>query len=167
MRLYVPATTADLLPADAPSDVAVGAPPSLRRLASAVTPGLRAALPDEDDEGLELSAFLTAADLSVLEIAATGASPRRVVLAVETDAGAVRDRDVPPGLADLPSIVGVVDLAWRDVVAIHLDDDAPATAALVRRAVDEEAALEELGEVDLQWFDPSELGDLRVLLSDS
>jgi len=167
VRLYVPATTADLLPADAPIDAAAGATPSLRRLASAVTPGLRAALPDEDDEGLELSAFLTAADLSVLEIAATGAPPRRVVLAVEADAGTVRDGEVPAGLADLPSIVGVVDLAWRDVVAIHLDDDAPATAALVRRAVDEEAALEELGEVDLQWFDPSELGDLRVLLSDS
>lgn len=152
MRHYIPATTADLL---------AGTP--LRRAASAVTPALRAALPGEDDEGLEFSAFLTAADLSTLEIAASDAAPRRVVLAAEiSDPRPVSP--APQDVAELPSVLGVVDLDWADVVAIHLDDDDDATAALVRRALQEDEALETLGDIDLLWYDPSELAALQAAL---
>lgn len=163
MRLYVPATVDELLATEPP-----------RRVASTVTPALRSALPEEDDEGLELSAFLTAADLSALCLAESGAAPRRVVLAVEVDPGRVRPGSPSAGSAgvpaaadpaDLPSVLGVVDLAWSDVVAVHLDDDAPDVAALVSRAADDEDALEELGDVDLLWYDASELPALRSTLS--
>lgn len=153
MRLYVPATIPDLL---------AGVP--LRGVASTVTPALRAALPDEDEEGLELSAFLTAADLSALQVAGVAAPPRRVVLAVEVGASLAPIAPAGPELAELPSVLGVVDLAWSDVVAVHLDDDDARTAELVRKSSQDDAALEELGDVDLLWYHPSELPGLRAAL---
>lgn len=163
MRLYVPATITELAAAKPP-----------RRVVSSVTPALRAALPEEDDEGLELSAFLTAADLSALCVAESGAPPRRVVLAVEVEAGRVPS-GVPSGdlpgvsesvdAAELPSVLGVVDLAWNDVVAVHLDDDDAEVAALVSRAAQDADVLEELGDVDLLWYDASELPALRTTLN--
>lgn len=143
MRLYVPATLADL-----------AAPDLTSRPASAVTPALRAALVDEDEEGLEMSAFLTAADLAVLRLA-DGAGPwRRVVLALEV-ADAVAMGPVAADLAHLPSLVGELPVTpWGRVVSIHVDE--PEAEERVRAALDDDDAYAELAEVDLLWFDPSE-----------
>ncbi|PWD52150.1 hypothetical protein C8046_17365 [Serinibacter arcticus] len=147
MRLYVPAVLSDL-----------AAPELTPRPACAVTPALRSALPEEDEEGLELSAFLSAADLAVLRLAdaadALPAVPRRVVVALEvpdtTPLGAV-----PGDLVELASVVGEIPATgWSAVVSIHVDE--PEAADAVRAALTDDAAFEELGEVDLLWFHPSE-----------
>ncbi|TNU75950.1 hypothetical protein FH969_05225 [Miniimonas arenae] len=151
MRLYLPATAADL--AD---------PDGVRAVASAVTPALRAALSEEDEEGLELSAFLTAADASVLRVARLGARPRRVVLAVEVDD--VRpDEAAPEELRGLPSVLGVVAVPWSHVVAVHVDD-AEAEELVAAAVGGDEEAFDALVEIDLLWFDPSELADVRAEL---
>lgn len=191
MRLYLPATTADLL--DLLAD------PANRHAGpgSGVTPALAAALPEEDEEGLELSAFLTAADLAVLRIAGSGAPPCRVVLAVdlpqqavtpfgsgsgsESAAGSGSESASGPGAGArtgpdaaaltpdptaLPSLVGTVEVGAEDLVAVHVDDPV-GDLALVRAAVaGDEEAFDELVDLDLLWYDPSELDALRELLAD-
>ncbi|MDD9206081.1 hypothetical protein PU560_06295, partial [Georgenia sp. 10Sc9-8] len=67
MRIYLPATSADLS-----SDAGL-----LPRWAHAVTPALRTALPDEDEESHEMSALLAAADASVGLLEADDSLPRR------------------------------------------------------------------------------------------
>jgi len=147
MRLYVPATLADLeLPEIGP------------RPACAVTPALRAALPEEDEEGLELSAFLSAADLAVLRLADTAGPHRRVVLALEVPAAtsfaALTDSGAAAG-ADLGCVVGELPTTpWSALVSIHADE--PEATDAVRAALSDDAAFEELADVDLLWFDPSE-----------
>lgn len=159
MRLYVPAVLADLeLPEIGP------------RLACAVTPALRAALPEEDEEGLELSAFLSAADLAVLRLADGQGPYRRVVLALELPdstsfaapsaagggtgdevAGAVGAAD----LADLGCVVGEIPpTPWSALVSLHVDE--PEASDAVRAALTDDTAFEELAEIDLLWFHASE-----------
>lgn len=157
VRYYLPIAVEELLALLADPEATHTAP------ASAVTPALRAALPEEDEEGLELSAFLTAADLAVLRIARLGARPVRVVLSVDLPAGAASATDPADGLA-LPSSAGSVSVRRADLVAVHVDDpqaDEPLLAAAV--AGDQEA-FDELAEVDLLWFDPSEFAELTALL---
>ncbi|WP_284249349.1 DUF6912 family protein [Litorihabitans aurantiacus] len=147
MRLYVPATLGDL------------ARPELGpRPACAVTPALRAALPEEDEEGLELSAFLSATDLAVLRLAdAPGEPRRRVVVALEVSD--VAFAPVPADLADLAAVVGVVPaVPWACVVSLHLDE--PEAADAVAAALADDDAFDALGEIDLLWFDPSERAHL-------
>lgn len=156
MRVYLPATVADL-----PLPTA-----GLSRVGSAVTPALRAALPEEDEDGLEMSAFLTAADLSVLRIAETGAAPRRLVLSVEIDDDAVAPlpADLPETLAGLPSLLGTVRVRPQDLVALHLD--AGSASDLVRAAVaGDDDAFDTLAEEDLLWYDPIELSQVLAALT--
>lgn len=151
MRTYLAATLNDL------PDLAAG----VELMASAPTSALAAALPEEDTEGLEMSAFLTAADLSVLRIAERGAPARRVVLSVDVAAHHTTElpADLPDPLRGLPSLVGLVRAQLADVVAVHVDDDA--AVDLVRAAAaGDQAAFDELVEEDLLWYDPSELRDL-------
>ena len=71
MRIYLPSTLAEL-----------GAKGGLSpRPVHAVTPALRAALPDEDDEGLEYAAQLLAADDSLDRLDGSVPSGRRRVVA--------------------------------------------------------------------------------------
>ncbi|PFG20321.1 DUF6912 family protein [Serinibacter salmoneus] len=145
MRLYLPAVVADL-----------AAPEISPRVASGVTTALTGALPEEDEEGLEHSAFLTAADLSALLLTAvdTGRPARRCVLAV--DVAAPSWQAPPDDLAHLPSVLGILGpLPWQALVAIHLDE-ADVRDALDLMGHNEEAAWRELGERDLLWFDASE-----------
>ena len=82
MRIYIPATAADL-----------SAPEISARPAHAVTAQLARALPEEDEEGLEVSASLCAADASVVLLAepeAAGLADRRIVIAADVDAENVR-----------------------------------------------------------------------------
>jgi len=147
MRIYLPATSADL-------SRPAGVPP---RWGHAVTDELRRALPEEDDEGLEASALLAAADESIAHLrAAASALPRRVVLAADVpDAGVVvpeRARPWREGDDQLPSAVEVrATVPWDAVVSIHVDDadaEPDVTAALA-----EDDAVDRAAEHDLLWHD--------------
>ncbi|WP_448073096.1 DUF6912 family protein [Georgenia yuyongxinii] len=150
MRVYLPATAADLREG-------TGLAP---RWAHAVTPALRGALPEEDEEGLEMSATLAAADESVARLAADGSVPRRVVVAADVPDASV----VPPevlGEDQLETAVEVVaPVPWSVVVAI-LVDDADATGDVAAAAAGDDAALDRAAERDLLWFDVVELAGLR------
>ena len=150
MRLYLPATAADL-------DDSTGITP---RWAHAVTPALRAELPEEDDEGLEMTAMLAAADESVRRLAADGSVPRRIVVAADVPDTSV----LPPEVLDedqLPTAVEVVTpVAWSRVVALHVDE-AEAAADVAAAAAGDDDALERAADRDLLWFDVIELDDLR------
>jgi hypothetical protein len=110
MRVYLPAVAADLT-----EDLR---PP----LVHAVTPAVRAEFPGEDEETLELIAFLAAADDSVRLIAERSAPPRRVVLAAD---GPVLPSN--PGGEDELATVLVPDgpCPWDSVVSIHVEAPTP------------------------------------------
>lgn len=150
MRLYLPATARDLHDED-------GIGP---RWAHAVTQALRAELPDEDEEGLEMTATLAAADESVRLIAADGSVPRRVVVVADVPDQAVQVPEVL-GEEQLPTAVELVrPVAWGDVVTLHVDEADAADDVRAAAAGDDEA-LERAAERDLLWYDVVELGDLR------
>lgn len=148
MRIYVPATFAEL-------DQRHGLAP---RLVHAVTPGLRAALPDEDEEGLEYAAQLLAADDSLERLADVAAPRRRVVITV----------DVPEAVVDAvedahaPSVVRLTTtVGWDDVACAHVDE-AAAEPDVVAALGGDDDAMERLAERDLLWYDVSELGHLTA-----
>lgn len=145
MRIYLPATLDELdaftlLPA---------------RGAHAVTPALRAALPDEDEEGLEFAAQLAAADDSLLRIAAApSAPPLRLVVSADVPDAIVGEPDQASPAPSAVDLLGVVQRGW--VVCVHVDE--PVASADVTAALDgQEAAIERLAERDLLWYDVSEL----------
>ncbi len=152
MRLYLPATLDDL---DPDADGAVTLTP---RVAHAVTPALRAALPDEDEEGLEFSAHLAAADDSLALVGESAdAPPLRLVVTVDVPPEAVREA----GSLDAgPSAVELVTRVGRDAIAcVHVDE--PALREDVRAALaGDEAAAERVADADLLWYDVAELGEL-------
>jgi len=147
VRIYLPSTLAELADPE-------GLGP---RVVHAVTPALRAALPDEDEEGLEYAAQLLAADDSVDRLAQAPTSWRRVVVAAD-----VSD-DVVSAVADDDEVASAVQLLalvpWSDVACAHVDEEA--AEADVRAAVEGDVeAAEMLVERDLLWFDVSELPGL-------
>ncbi|MDO4242282.1 MAG: hypothetical protein Q4C85_00700 [Actinomyces sp.] len=154
MRVYLPATGADL-----------SAPRVSARRAHAVTPALAAALPEEDEEGLEVSASLCAADTSV-ELLATGArelADRRVVLAADVDPELVREvaveGDVLPGTVEL-----LGEVSWEQVAALLVDEAGAEADVSLARTGDEEA-FERTAEADLLWYDVSEREALAAELA--
>lgn len=157
MRIYLPAALSDLS----------GFPTSTLAptVAFAVTPELAAALPDEDEEAVEFSAFLAAADTAVEHLAEALSRgeeivPRRVVITAELSPSSVR----PDRGHGHPGAVVPPEVAWSDVVAAHLDE--PDAAPEVEEAArGDEAAAERLAERDLLWYDPSELARLVADLS--
>lgn len=147
MRIYLPSAWSEL------ADPA-GLEP---RVVHAVTPALRAALPDEDEEGLEFSAQLLAADDSLERMGPEPAVARRVVIAADVPEDAVAPLDDPD---EIPSAVRLlVPVSWDDVACAHVDE--AAAEAQVRAALggDDQAA-EDLVERDLLWYDASELAGL-------
>ncbi|PVU83957.1 hypothetical protein DDP54_02560 [Cellulomonas sp. WB94] len=121
----------------------------------AVTAALRAALPDEDEEGLEFVALLAAADEVLLRLAGRPDAPRlRLVLSVdvpEADLTAVDDDERAPSAAQLR-----VAVKRDDIVCAHVDE--PAASADVERAVaGDSGAVERLDDLDLLWYDATEL----------
>lgn len=156
MRIFLPATAATLrrLP---------GAPIEAR-VAFAATPELARVLAGEDDEVVEFSAFLAAADTSVELLAEAQAAgelvaARRVVVTAELAPSSVR-RD---GTHGHPGAVVVPPVAWQDVAAIHVDE-AEAAPDVQSAAGGDPGALERLAERDLLWYDPSELDRLVTQL---
>lgn len=147
MRIYLPATSADL-------SRPAGVPP---RWGHAVTAELRRALPEEDDEGLEASAMLAAADESIAHLrAASSALPRRVVLAADVPDSSVvvpeRARPWREGDDQLPSAVELrATVPWDAVVSIHVD--APDAEPDVTAALEDDAAIDQAAEHDLLWHD--------------
>ncbi|MDC7121141.1 hypothetical protein OMK64_06285 [Cellulomonas fimi] len=143
MRVYVPATL-DEIPG-----------PLTARTAHAVTPALRAALPDEDDETVEFVAQLAAADDALDLLGARPDAPRlRLVVSVDvSEASVVEVGD--DGAA--PSAVRLAgDVQASDVACVHVDE--PEAADDVRAALAGDAeARERLEERDLLWYDVSEL----------
>lgn len=154
MRIYLPATASDLA-ADA---VTV-------RRAHAVTKALVAALPEEDEEGLEVSASLCAADSSLVLLAEPASSDepdRRVVIAADVSADAVTE--VPAGEDVLPGTVEVTEpVGWDDVAAV-LIDEADAEADVRAARAGDEKAFERAAEADLLWYDVSERAALAAEL---
>ncbi len=148
MRIYVPATFAEL-------DQRHGLAP---RLVHAVTPGLRAALPDEDEEGLEYAAQLLAADDSLERLADSAAARRRVVITVDVPEAVVEAVDD----AHAPSVVRLTTtVGWDDVACAHVDE-AAAEPDVVAALDGDDDAMERLAERDLLWYDASELGHLTA-----
>ncbi|MGO1172702.1 MAG: DUF6912 family protein [Actinomycetaceae bacterium] len=146
MRIYLPATPDELASAPAATH------------AHAVTSDLMAAVPDEDEEGLEVIAFLAAADDSVRLHADRGADvgrALRVVLAADVPGGTVTPED-----GDLPSFVRLdAPVEWDEVAAIHVDEES-AEEEVRRAAGGDDDAFERVAELDLLWFGPGERADL-------
>jgi hypothetical protein len=147
VRIYLPATLDELQP-DSPALTV--------RRAHAVTPALRAALPDEDDEALEFVAQLEAADDSLALLArATGAPRLRVVVSADVPDAAlapVADGDAPPSAVD---VVSPVDARH---VACFLVDEPAAARDVALAAGGDAAATARLEEADLLWYDVTERG---------
>ena len=151
MRIYLPATLTEL---DDPDGLAP-------RPVHAVTPALQAALPDEDEEGLEYAAQLLAADDS-LDLLADAPRPVRRRLVVAADVNEDEIEALPADDAHAPSLVRLlVAVPWDVVACAHVDEPeahADVTAAL---SGDDDAA-ERLADRDLLWYDRSELGRLAA-----
>ncbi|HHW82893.1 MAG TPA: hypothetical protein GX743_03580 [Actinomycetales bacterium] len=149
MRIYLPATLEDLS-----ADTLVAA------RVHAVTAQLRRELPDDDEEMLELVAFLAAADDSVRLIAERGASPRRLVISADVLDGSVG----PAPSEDIETaLIPGGPVPWELVVAVHVDD-AEASEEVSAAAAGDEGAFDALGERELLWYDASELEELRAEL---
>jgi len=149
VRIYLPATLDEIAPGTTGLEA---------RRAHAVTGALRAALPDEDDEGLEYAAQLAAADDSLERLRRSPSAPRlRVVVSVDVPEAvvvAVSDPQASPSTVEMVSGVGLVD-----VVAVHVDE--PETAADVAAALaGDPEAVERVEEADLLWYDVTELGHI-------
>ena len=154
MRIYLPSTLSEL-------GAKGGLPP---RAVHAVTPALRAALPDEDEEGLEYAAQLLAADDSLDRLdGSVPAGRRRVVVAADVPEVVIdsvdADEDLAPSAVRLTTSVG-----WDSVACAHVDEPA-AEADVVAALGGDEAALERLAERDLLWYDASELERLKAKVS--
>ncbi|MGY4643065.1 DUF6912 family protein [Cellulomonas sp. URHB0016] len=149
MRIYLPATLDEL----APDSLSLAA-----RRAHAVTPALRAALPEEDEEGLEFAAQLAAADDSLALLGDQPDAPRlRVVVSVDVPDRAVVTATDPD---DAPSAVDLLDdLGREDIACVHVDEP-EAREDVGRAAAGDEAALAALDERDLLWYDATELGEI-------
>jgi len=153
VRLYLPATLDELDPLGS-DDPTIGLAP---RVAHAVTPQLRAALPDEDEEGLEFAAHLAAADDSLALLAARPAAPAlRLVVTVDVPDELVGDG---PDDAAPSAVLLVAPAPVGSIACAHVDE--PSASADVRAAVAGDAdAVERVGELDLLWYDAAELGDI-------
>ncbi|WP_029291856.1 hypothetical protein [Cellulomonas sp. HZM] len=151
MRIYLPATLDELQ--DRP-EATLGTRP-----AHAVTSALRAALPDEDEEGLEFAAQLMAADDSLDLVGLRPEAPAlRVVVSVD-----VPDAEVTPGDPAVDGAPTLVVLAQpvpvSAAVCVHVDE--PTMAADVRKAArGDKAALDRVDDADLLWYDATELATI-------
>lgn len=141
MRVYVPATASDLLR----DELAV-------EQVHAVTAAARVELPGEDEEMLELVAFLAAADESVVLVGERGDRPRRVVVSADLDA---RELELAPGDAVATAMIPAGPISWDSVAAIHVDDAGAEEQVAAAAAGDGEAA-DLVAEIDLAWYDATE-----------
>ena len=114
VRIYLPSTLDELDTTATRSGGSGNAVASFEpRIVHAVTPALREALPDEDEEGLEFLALLAAADEALLRIGARPDAPRlRLVLSLdvpEADLKAIDDDD-----DQAPSAIRLLVAHWYE-----------------------------------------------------
>jgi hypothetical protein len=157
VRVYLPLTLTGLAELQASGRVGPGP-----LTAHAVTPRLRREWEGGDDEELEYAVLMAAAFDSLAAIAATGATPRRVVVAAEVEDGTVLVGD------DETAVELSTDVLIGRCQAVHVDDAAAEDD--VRSAVEQlPAALagdgQALGAVslvdhELLWFATQEIPDL-------
>lgn len=152
-RIYLPATTADLTALHETGELAA-------REGYAVTDALRAAMSEDgpaDEELCEFAVFTAAAYASIAHLRALeNPVPRRVVVSV----------DLPQAALEATAVDGVFALSapvrLKAVAAVHVDEESAST--LVAKALSEaepsEATADSLDELDLEWYDPSELDEL-------
>jgi len=156
-RVYLPSSAARL--ARLAVERGVGPAPLE---AYAVTPALRAALPDLDEEGLEYVATLEAARASLRLTAADGSAARRIVLAADVP-------DTAVSAAPDAGVAGVTlsaPVPIADTASIHADDaDAEPAVRAALADLASAALLDALEEHDLLWWATQELEDLLTLLS--
>lgn len=150
MRVYLPATASDL-----------AADELLPERVHAVTAAVHAELPDEDEEMLELVAFLAAADESVVLVGQRGDRPRRVVISADLDPRGLALSDDPEDPATVMVPAGPV--RWADVAAIHVDDEAAEEHVTAASTGDSEAA-DLVAEIDLTWYDVTERDEAKLFL---
>ncbi|MBU4214617.1 MAG: hypothetical protein KJ792_08185 [Actinobacteria bacterium] len=147
MRLYLPATLDEVV---RPDDVLTP------RSAHAVTPALRAALPDEDDEGLEFVAQLAAADDSLALLADQPDAPRlRLVVALDVAESLTAPTSAVLGPPTLVQLLGPVSLGDADSLLV---DEPDALDDVVDALAGDAQAGDRLEERDLLWYDVSEIG---------
>ena len=112
-----------------------------------------------------MSASLCAADASLVLLAepsADGAADRRIVIAADVDAEAVRELAIEPDV--LPGTVELLGpVPWDDVAALLVDEERAETDVRGARTGDEEA-FERAADADLLWFDVSERAPLAERL---
>jgi hypothetical protein len=124
----------------------------------AITAGLRASLPGEDDEELEYAASNRAADASLLRLVGDPqAASLRVVLVVDVDESAADDHD---GL-DVGAVVLRDEIPFARVMSALVDD--PAAASDVARVLAEPgdaAARSDLEDHQLLWYATQELPEV-------
>ena len=159
MRIYLPATL-DELTALA---VSTRHPASLDlepRGAHAVTAALAAALPEEDEEGLEYSAHLAAADDSLTALALAPAAPRlRLVLTLEVPDDVVVDAAEDAAILTPSAVDLVAPVEGATLVCAHVDEP-EAAADVAATLAGDDAAVERLVERDLLWYDAIEIADI-------
>lgn len=156
-RIYLPATAADLAELRASGVLPVTD-------AYTVTGGLRAELAatgEDDDESCEYAALTSAAYASLFRLAEhDGAARRRIVVAADVAPGAVRE-------VELALVEVTTPVALKSIASVHVDGDEPEVTRFVAAAAAEiaagelsEATADSLDGHDLEWYAPSELGDL-------
>lgn len=169
MRVYVATTLAGLARAHESGVLCEpGAP------AHAVTPAVREWYVTGDDEELEYTAMLEAAEASLRAVAFESRFdekllPRRVVVAADVPEGSAAV--AAPGSVDgqRSAVVLTNAVALADAVSVHLDERSAEDA--VRAALsaidaadagDDDARflLDEVEACDLLWFDVTEIADL-------
>ena len=146
MRIYLPATAAHLR-------ASVLGSSHQPLTAHAATPALAQALPEEDEEGLEVSASLCAADASVVLLAepeAAGLADRRIVIDAENVRELPVEGDVLPGTIEVTG-----EISWEDVAALLVDEPEAQDDVRAARLGDEDA-FERAAEADLLWYDVTE-----------
>jgi hypothetical protein len=162
VRVYLPATLAALATLKERGELE---PPSE---AHAVTPTLREWYAEGDEEELEYVAFTRAAQGSLRMLHADPQAPRRrVVVSVDVPSPGIRRR----GDQELgSSLVWVLDaVPLSAVAAVHVDGrdaepDVAAAAEVVEAAnagdPDAQFTVDGAEDHDLEWYDPTELGQL-------
>lgn len=128
--------------------------------AHTVTAALAAALPDEDQEGLEYSAHLAAADDSLTALALEPAAPRlRLVLTLEVPDDVVVDAAGDAAVLTPSAVDLVASVEGATLVCAHVDEPEAAEDVAATLAGDD-AAVERLVERDLLWYDAIEIADI-------
>jgi hypothetical protein len=157
VRIYVPLTV-PLLAALHTTGRIAPAPVA----AHAVTPALRRAWADADDEEREYAVLMAAAYTSLTLIADTGAEPRRIVVAADVDEALVETGE------DETAVTVRAEIAIGQCTAVHIDDaDAEGEVVLAlgrlpeAKAGDGQALADvSLTEHELMWFATQEIPEL-------